>query len=110
MTGASESVLEDVKEVIEYARSHNLFNAPASEGSRTVFNEEKAKERFAGGSNYSGVAANFFSMELLKWGVKGQVVAKASARQFGKNISWTHWRCPSQLPNSLLRFIAFPPP
>ena len=84
MTGASESVLEDVKEVMEYARSHNLFNAPASEGSRTVFNEEKAKEKFVGGSNYLGVAANFFSMDLLKWAVKGQVVAKVAARAFGK--------------------------
>jgi hypothetical protein len=81
MTGASESVLEDVKEVMEYARSHNLLNAPALEGSRTVFNEEKAKEKFVGGSNYLGVAANFFSMDLLKWAVKGQVVAKGSARE-----------------------------
>ena len=51
MAGASESVLEDVREVIEYARLHKLLNAPASEGSRTVFNEEKAKEKFVSGSN-----------------------------------------------------------
>ena len=69
MAGASESVLEDVREVIEYARLHKLLNAPASEGSRTVFNEEKAKEKFVGGSNYLGVAANLFSMDLLKWAV-----------------------------------------
>jgi hypothetical protein len=41
------SALEDVKEVIEY-ESHNLLNASASEGSRTVFNEEKGKGEVRG--------------------------------------------------------------
>jgi hypothetical protein len=40
-----------------------------------------------GGSNDIGVAANVFSiLELLKWAVKGQVVARVAARESGKTF------------------------
>ena len=84
MAEASESVLEDVRVVLEYAKEHKLLDAPALQGSNTVFDPVAAKEKFLAGSDYLGVAANFFSMDLLKWAVKGQVVAKVAARAFGK--------------------------
>ena len=92
MAEASESVLEDVRVVLEYAKEHKLLDAPALQGSNTVFDPVAAKEKFLAGSDYLGVAANFFGMDLLKWAVKGQVVAKVAARAFGKNTSWTPWR------------------
>ena len=79
-----ESVLEDVKVVIEYARAEKFFDAAPSQGERCAFNLVEAEERFKKMKNLLGVAGSLFAMNLSQWAVRGQSVPKHAARTYGR--------------------------
>jgi len=81
---AKESVMEDVKEVVEYAKAENFYNSPPGKGDREVFVAERAEKQFSEQMDYMGVAANLFSLDLTKWAVKGQVVPKHAVCAYGR--------------------------
>ena len=57
-------MLEDVKEVIEFAKAGGFFDSPPGNGDRELFVAEKAQERFREKMDYFGLAHNFFYLGL----------------------------------------------
>jgi len=74
----------DVKVVVEYAKQTDLYNSEPGKGSRELYDAKNASEKFLAGSDYLGVAANFFAMSLSKWAVKGQSIPRHVAKSYGE--------------------------
>ncbi len=81
---AQESVLEDVKIVLEWAKEEKLMgHTPATGGIREAFVATNAEMKFKEKMDYKGVAANLFYCNLDKWAVKGQVIPRHAAKTYG---------------------------
>ena len=81
---ARESVLEDVKVVLEFAREEKLVGSRPQKGNRSVYTPAEAEDKFKEKLDFKGVAGNFFELNLDKWAVKGQSVPRHAAKTYGE--------------------------
>ena len=83
---AQDSVLEDVKIVVDFAKEEGLVGAEVGPGNREAYVPKNGESKFNNQSDYLGVASNLLNLNLTKWAVKGQSVPRHAAKAYGEKI------------------------
>ena len=78
------SVLDDVKLVLEYAKTERILHANPIEGDRTLYDADSANQKFSNKKDWLGVAANLLWCNLQAWAISEQSVSKTEAADYGQ--------------------------